>query len=392
MPSDEAVVLFGPTQASKTTTFNRLTYWSDSGVPAVTGDGSGHSVTTEPLVRQSKIGLLMDTPGINDSMRRFSNAEAGKKIALHMLRVGAKKVKVVVFEGIGNDSMQLKNTLVELVKCLGREVLKSVVVLASKADASSPAHKVKRVPAIKKEALEQGIKDVLLWQNEDLGEEDEALQLATLQAALQRVQATTTKDIEDLDTRVITRAEKLCKEASPRKVTSMTEVDEPYVETRVEQEAYTEHYQVAEIRTKAVSVATPVTKTRMVSQPYTEVVEQGGHLRQLAAAAAVATIEVPPLALAMLAVAACASESTTVTRYRDVPETYVDIEHQQRQEDYEVLVTKTRQAHRPKEVTEVKTRKKSIPVETVVPRTSQEFMAQAREEIFAEVEALFQHA
>ncbi|CAE7250768.1 unnamed protein product [Symbiodinium natans] len=144
MAVQSAVVIFGPTQAGKSTVVDFLTE-GDTCIPI--GDGDGHSVTAEAqLYDGTKLGCPMpDTPGINDTLMRFTNAEAGARVALGVAHARPKSLKFIITDSLANDSMQLNNTLETFTLAFGREVLPSVVVLATKADLRKAAARERRV-------------------------------------------------------------------------------------------------------------------------------------------------------------------------------------------------------------------------------------------------------
>lgn len=389
MSPDAAVVLFGPTQAGKSTTFNWLTDMGQAeGVAAATGDGSGESVTVEPKLRKSKIGLLLDTPGINDTKMRFTNDEAGKKIAIHVYGASLKRIKIIVFEGLNNDAIQLRHTVAALMESLGPAVLKSVVVLATKADDCKASKKAVRVPAIENMAQELGVGEVLEWQNEDLDEEGQAVQLANLRAALLRVPAISTADLEDLDERVARRAQELCEQAAPRRETVKTEVQEQYTEERTEVEEFDEPYQTWETGMRMVPYAACVPRTKTVKVPYvdTETRTVGWEMRQQREWSSFRR-EFRWVDRRMPV-----KERREVVKYREEDETHNEVEIREREETYQYPVISTRRACRPKTVFDKKTRMVEVEVEVVVPRKVEEFMAQAREDVIAEVRVALRHA
>ena len=257
---DVANVFYGPTQSGKSTTFN----WLVGNMAQQVGDGSGESVTVDPVLQQSQIGLVVDTPGLDDSLHRFTNEEAGMKVAVAVVAEAAK-VKVVVFESLASDSMRLRNTLAHLTASLGEGILKATVVLMTKADRMQGDGNL-RVERIRQTCREFGIQEAVLWQNVGIDEAGRQQQLQKLREALARLQGIATKDIENLNTRIEQRAQQLCDDALPVKKT----IQETYTEDELRDETFAEHY---------VEFVDKVT-TKQVPVPYT-VREQVNPVQQL---------------------------------------------------------------------------------------------------------------
>lgn len=329
--SDVVCVLYGPTQASKSTTFRRLCGEKNlAGESVSVGDGTGESVTEATMLRRSEIGLLMDTPGINDSKMRFTNAEAGRKVAVEVYDQNVKRVKVIVVESLANDAIGLAKTFSELDKAFGKSILKSVVVLATKADKCKGADRDKRLGAIKDIVQKHSGTDVVVWQNEGYSKPyGYQAQLQELKAALERVPGCATRDIEDIEKRVERRAMELAIKAPP-----LTEIR--YEEEQVE---------------RTIPVPYDVDEWEEGDT------EMGILLTGAAAGAGFIPMFGPALAAAGLAAAAAASKGRSVrrTRYRD--ETRM-----------ETIIT---------------------PRKIRVPRKWEEFLPQAREAITREVRERF---
>lgn len=292
--SDVVCVLYGPTQASKSTTFRRLCGEKNlAGESVSVGDGTGESVTEATMLRRSEIGLLMDTPGINDSKMRFTNAEAGRKVAVEVYDQNVKRVKVIVVESLANDAIGLAKTFSDLYEAFGKSILKSVVVLATKADKCKGADRDRRLLAIKDIVQKHSGTDVVVvWQNEGYSNRyGYQTQLQELKAALERVPGCATRDIEDIEKRVKRRAMELAIEAPP-----LTEIR--YEEEQVE---------------RTIQVPYDVDEWEEGDT------EMGILLTGAAAGAGFIPMFGPALAAAGLAAAAAASRGRSVrrTRYRD---------------------------------------------------------------------------
>lgn len=261
MTSDLAIVLFAPTQAGKSTL---VAFLAEEGVPVPTGDGDGESVTVDTTLYWSpKLGhWLLDVPGINDSMLRFTNQEAGKRVALGVARAGVRRVKFLVLDSLGNDSLQLRNTLVEFVTAFGRPMLPSVVVVPSKADRCPQESMAKRVSTMQEIGRKLGINQVVVWQNSSISYDGKQGQLGELKRALEQTPDGQIHELEDLQTRVQTRAQKLY-ESAP-----MQQKQVP-----VKQE-YQEEYQEKEPFEEAYIKWTPGQESYTITVPYQDTVHQ----------------------------------------------------------------------------------------------------------------------
>jgi len=256
------------------------------------GDGTGESVTEATMLRRSEIGLLMDTPGINDSKMRFTNAEAGRKVAVEVYDQNVKRVKVIVVESLANDAIGLAKTFSELDEAFGKSILKSVVVLATKADKCKGADRDKRLKAIKDIVQKHSGTDVVVWQNEGYSKPyGYQAQLQELKAALERVPGCATRDIEDIEKRVERRAMELAIKAP----------------------------QLTEIRYEEEQVERTIPVPYDVDEWEEGDTEMGILLTGAAAGAGFIPMFGPALAAAGLAAAAAASKGRSVrrTRYRD---------------------------------------------------------------------------
>ena len=261
MDSQCVLVFFGPTQAGKSTTVKFLTESMTAHDAFIKiGDGDGHSVTTHAqLYEATKLGIpVLDTPGINDSKLRWTNQQAGARVAVEALSVQAEVLKFIVVDSLGNDSMQLHNTLESLVLAFGHDILKGTVVLATKADLKRGESLQRRITSVKKAAAKQGIQQVVVWQNEEISEGGQAAQLQNLTQALQRVTGVATKDLKDLNARVKLKAQELHAEAPPE--TQEVTVTEQYLDSYTDQEEYNQDYIAWVDKPKEVSEWVPTKK------------------------------------------------------------------------------------------------------------------------------------
>jgi len=370
--NEVAVILFGPTQAGKSTTFNnlcgRVCSASDS---AEMGDGSGESVTVETSLCSSKIGLLLDTPGIDDSKLRFTNQEAGKKVALGVAAAGVKAVKFLVVESMANDAIALKRTLAALVQSFGDNVLASVVVLATKPDNLPEPKREKRSQTLSELAAKFKVPEMVKFQHpEEIDPTRRDAQEKELQSALDRVPATQTTDLEDLNSKVQARARLLSEGQAPLVQEQIVEVPEQYVEPREVDDTYTEEYVDYEER-----------------QEQYEAMEQyeGTYKQDIEST----YVEHVPWVAKVLTLGIVQDETKTRTKTVEVPMTKWKPVTKIR--SVHVPVTKTRSATRKKIVYDTKTRMKEVKKSVEVRRPVEDFVSQAREEVMVEIRQTLMH-
>eukprot|EP00418_Pyrodinium_bahamense_P079962 CAMPEP_0179062144 /NCGR_PEP_ID=MMETSP0796-20121207/26781_1 /TAXON_ID=73915 /ORGANISM="Pyrodinium bahamense, Strain pbaha01" /LENGTH=702 /DNA_ID=CAMNT_0020759051 /DNA_START=1 /DNA_END=2109 /DNA_ORIENTATION=+ len=248
-----AVVLRGPSQAGKSTFLAAVMDDGQGEAPAV-GDGSGESVTRDTMLRTSKVGLLVDGPGDNDTMLRFSNEEAGLRYAVAVASAEATSVKFLVFDSLGSDTMQLRASLASLMVSFGAAALQGVVVVASKRDLCPSTVAERRLAAMRQVMQASGVAEpeIVTWQSVGLDEEAERSQLEALRSALGHVRGVSPTDLEDLWQRQRTRAQELCDRQVPRMVS--VDVPEEYAEPYDVQEDYTEQEPYQAMETKSVMV------------------------------------------------------------------------------------------------------------------------------------------
>eukprot|EP00927_Polykrikos_kofoidii_P005324 TRINITY_DN1210_c0_g1_i6.p1 TRINITY_DN1210_c0_g1~~TRINITY_DN1210_c0_g1_i6.p1 ORF type:complete len:384 (+),score=60.58 TRINITY_DN1210_c0_g1_i6:67-1152(+) len=249
------VVAYGRTQSGKSTTLGKIQ--TPGHAPPQVGDGDGESVTDKASIIETEVGLTLDTPGLDDTKLRFSDDEAGRRVAIGVAASNVNRVKFLVFESLANDAMHLRGTLEKLVRAFGVNALRASVVIATKADmVLNSSKRQKRVDIIRGVAEEQGLGGVVVWQNEGIDNAGFMEQLALLRAALASFEGIPTVELEDLRNRQHALAQRLCDAHPTQTKTVDVVVREKYVEPRseqepyeapyVEQEAYTEAYDVPE--------------------------------------------------------------------------------------------------------------------------------------------------
>jgi hypothetical protein len=225
-----ATILYGPTQAGKTTAQCQLLKYESDECGAV-GDGTGKSVTMQPSILSSKIGMLVDTPGNRDTELRFTNEAAGRLISLEVAAANITQVKFMVFDSMANDAMHLKNTLEDLLTAFGPCVTKGVVVIASKANLRPGPNGASRLALMRDAMAEQGLQELVAWP----GPKSDEGAVMSLEASLRRVPAVKIADLEDLWQRQRKHAVELW-QAQPLLTKFVdVEVDESYVIERVEE-------------------------------------------------------------------------------------------------------------------------------------------------------------
>mmetsp|Transcript_43955 Transcript_43955/g.94141 ORF Transcript_43955/g.94141 Transcript_43955/m.94141 type:complete len:377 (-) Transcript_43955:421-1551(-) len=236
-----AIVTFGPTQSGKSTTLGKLALPSE--FAPKTGTGDGESCTEHPQVIRTFLGLALDTPGVNDSRLRFTDEEAGRRVALGMATTKAEEVKFIVFESLANDSLGLRLTAEKLCQSFGGVAAPSTLVLATKADKLDDDEKEPKLERLKEAAAKLGFHGVVLWQNKRLDTEGEQNQLEVLKKALQSVPSTKIAALEDLKDRILAKAQELCEKQIPQTTTKSINVEkqiqDPYEKTQqVEVDGY----------------------------------------------------------------------------------------------------------------------------------------------------------
>jgi len=257
----EAVVMWGRTQAGKSTMTCQLRTSSEAPC-AEMGDGSGDSVTWTSELWYTLIGFLLDTPGIDDTRLRFTKEEAGRRVAVAVAEANVTRVKFLVFDSMGNDGMQLRDTLASLQVSFGARALEGAVVVGSKANLKPGAAGVKRTQLLRQVMEEQGLKELVLWQGPELNE----LDLADLKASLSKVPSVPIVDLEDLWNRQQQLAQKLYDSQEKKIKEIFVEVAEQYVVEREEQEPYESSYAELEPVTEKYDAVDcyPVTRTTTV--------------------------------------------------------------------------------------------------------------------------------
>jgi len=351
-----AIVAYGRTQSSKSTTIGMLKKPGQA-MPA-TGDGSGESITERTTVIDTELGLMLDAPGIDDTRLRFTDDEAGRRVALGVATSGVDTVKFLVFESLANDAMQLRGTLEKLNRAFGATAARATLVLATNADmVQNPERRERRLTLIRTVVAEQGLHGPVLWQNEAISDDEYQAQLATLRAGLAQVQGVTTADLQDLRERQRRKAQELCDAYPPQTKTINVEVEEQHAVPREEQEPYREPY-VHEVQ---------YTETYTAPKIY-EVPEERSYEYEGPSSNFFGRLF---------------GKTETCTGYHKVQVQKVKMVNEQRQATRPVV--NTREAHRTVTKYDTKTRKKTIPKTVEYRLPVDRFMDEALQVIIEEV-------
>lgn len=255
-----AYVVYGRSQAGKSTLICNLREPGDP-CPEV-GDGSGDSVTALSLLWFTKIGPMLDAPGIDDTLLRFSKEEAGRRVAVGVASAGVSRVKFLVFDSMANDGMHLRDTLASLELTFGSSVLPGVVVVASKANLKQGSSGEKRLELMRQVMKNSGLEVLVRLPGPSLARES----FDALQVALDRVPSVPLTELEDLWERQRRRAQELCDTQQPRKKDIVVQVNESYAVQREELEPHEVPYteSVPQEETYEVVECFPATKTTRV--------------------------------------------------------------------------------------------------------------------------------
>ena len=139
----------------------------NSGEDACTevGDGSGESVTATPSVWETLIGLVLDVPGLGDTMLRFTWEEVGVWVATALASANVQRVKFLVFDSFGNDALPLRETLSSLFASFGSHVRRGTIIMGSKVNLKPNGSK--RTELIRQVMHDQQLAELVLWKGPD---------------------------------------------------------------------------------------------------------------------------------------------------------------------------------------------------------------------------------
>jgi len=220
---DVAIVLCGPSQVGKSTIINQFVHTQTATVAV--GNGNGESVTSQVHTHQTKIGLVQEIPGYNDSKLSVDNGEMAKQSAAQLAIHGVDAVRFVICESLAGDTVQIRHSILELCKQHGEKVVDSVLVVCTKVDrAYELSQRIETIQSIMKE-LNIGQNDIVIRKNDEEPEfEDKLLK------ALSNIKPIATAELQDINTRIEERAKRLCDEQIPETYHETCRVDETYAE------------------------------------------------------------------------------------------------------------------------------------------------------------------
>jgi hypothetical protein len=185
MSLSKVLVAYGPSQSGKSSAIKILKVAGQQHDPEI-GSGDGESVTQETKLYDTHLGWkVLDTPGNDDTKFRFSNDEAGRRVALGISGSGSSCVNFLLFESLANCRLGLRDTVKNLVEAFGEEAKKGTVVLATMPDVPRCLQKrQRRLQCIGEVARELGLSSVVVWQSEDLEDGAFEHQVSRLPAAV----------------------------------------------------------------------------------------------------------------------------------------------------------------------------------------------------------------
>ena len=129
------------------------------------GDGSGESVTATPSVWETLIGLVLDVPGLGDTMLRFTWEEVGVWVATALASANVQRVKFLVVDSFGNDALPLRETLSSLFASFGSHVRRGTIIMGSKVNLKPNGSK--RTELIRQVMHDQQLAELVLWKGPD---------------------------------------------------------------------------------------------------------------------------------------------------------------------------------------------------------------------------------
>lgn len=237
-PERIASVLLGGTRSGKTTFLRTLLRPEDLQDAAMleVGDESGESVTVAVTAFNTSIGLVFDGPGSEDTRLILTNKQIGQLYFIEAVESGCTKLKFLLFDSHGNESVQLRRTLAFLEEVFGPEARRAAIVVASKGDWGSSTEREQRLELLKSVMDKESVRELVSWQSCGLDAEAFHHQLQDLQTALTITAPVESSAVSDLGTRVQSRAQQLCDQALPR--TKRVEREEEFAVEYSSEEEY----------------------------------------------------------------------------------------------------------------------------------------------------------
>lgn len=231
-----AIIVFGGSQMGKSTFVNMACGQK----VAATGDGYGESTTKQVRAYKSRLGLLVDCPGYDDSDLEINIEDLAQHVAIVLIEIGATSVKFLVFESLTDGAIQLQKSILEMINAFGVMCKSSVVVVASKCDLVSAKVVEHRVTNIRKYMRIAEVGDLLVqWKSENINEADYEKQFNHIEDTLASVRPISLKEIDILSDRIERKAAELF-DSQPR--TKEVSFEESYAVDYQTMECHTEPY------------------------------------------------------------------------------------------------------------------------------------------------------
>ena len=161
-------VLLGPTQAGKSSVIAILMPADDPSAPVVSRPSAGKSVTETCQAFHTEIGLVMDSPGYDDTDRDVEINEFTHQTA--SIAFQSDGIRFVIVDSLANDSICLRETKkildkAFLDKSFGKDAGTGVVVLATKKEKLDENELEERIDNMKEVLASNGLPNcaVIPW-------------------------------------------------------------------------------------------------------------------------------------------------------------------------------------------------------------------------------------
>jgi len=195
------------------------------------GSGNGRSVTSSACFYSAgDLGLVADMGGWNDSDRRFTGQDMADLTTIELSAKGVERVHFLVFESLASDTMQLRNSIAELVQGFGESARQSIVVVASKLDRADCDEVQQRLDYIRETMHDLNIGNRLVrWQSKGFNDSKFEDQLGYLIDSLNATPTVATLQLEFLTSRIQERAKELHANQVLERTATTMDVEENYV-------------------------------------------------------------------------------------------------------------------------------------------------------------------
>ena len=221
-----------------------LSSTSNVNQPSVS-QGNGKSCTKSAEIYDTEVGIMMDLPGYDDTDLEYSPKEIAELASVKLAEIGVQGIRFLLFDSLADSTIQLRNSVLQLVAAYGDRIKKSIIVIASKKDRADDDELNGRIEELKITMEDLGIgEELVLWQNKKIKDIDFQSQVMLLKQAISKVDLVTTDQLEDLNSRVEMRAQKLHDKQIPEIQTKIVSIEETYVVERKEMEPYKIEYVV----------------------------------------------------------------------------------------------------------------------------------------------------